>query len=86
MAYIVRDEHGLLFQASSKCFAASSAFEAKVLALDWAVLEATRQNWRNFIFSSDSLQMIKTIKAGKEPGGWTTRIQVKQIRHHLGSK
>lgn len=50
VAFVARDDDGLLIQTSAKCIDAPSVAEAEVLALEWAVLEAVDRGWRNFIF------------------------------------
>lgn len=67
LAFVVRDELGLLIQAFSKLTLAPSAFAAEIFAIEWSMLEASRMKWQNLCFSSDAQKVIKVILSGKDP-------------------
>lgn len=79
---VIRDESELI-KALAQTVLASSAYKAKTKAVEWAVIEAAREDWTRFQFSSDALQVVEDINSARESGGWFTREVVLNIRRHL---
>lgn len=69
LAVIIRDEDSLMVKALAKTIVASSAYEAEVGAVEWAVSVAQAGEWDRFVFSFDALQVVEEINSAKVPRG-----------------
>lgn len=85
-AMVVWDDDGVMVMACSKLALVSSAYEAEMKYLDWAVNAAAKKPWRNLIFSSDALEVVNEVKSSREPLGWFSRDSIMCIRDIIFSK
>lgn len=86
MAMVVWDEDGLLVMACSKVSSASSAYEAEMKTVEWAVTSAARKPWNKLMFSSSALTVVNEMKSSNDPNGWYMKESVFSIRAMLNSK
>lgn len=86
LAFVVHDDAGLLVVAITKQVRLSSAYEAKMKSIEWAMSFASSKPWNNLSFSLDSLAVVKEIKSSQDPSGWFTKDFILCIRSLLSSK
>lgn len=67
---MAQDESGCLVYVETMLSKASTAFEAKVLAIDWVVSLGVSKHWDKLCFSSGALQAVREIKSFGLPGSW----------------
>lgn len=65
---------------ASKFIEASSLFEAKVKALEWAISTAICTDWSNIIFIFDAKLVVEDVCSLIDPGGWSTKEEILPIR------
>ncbi|KAF3435756.1 hypothetical protein FNV43_RR22848 [Rhamnella rubrinervis] len=66
-AMVVRNEDGKLLLLSSTLTSCRSSFEAEFKALNWVAAFAEARNWKQVCWEVDVMEVVKTIKATKEP-------------------
>lgn len=86
LAFVVRDEACLLVVDRTKLLRLSSALEAEMKAIEWAIRSVCDNPGRNFCFSSDALVAVNEINSLKDPTGWYTREAVLFVRSILAEK
>lgn len=77
LAFVVRDDTGLLVVARSKLLRLSSASEAETKC------DIPR---KNYCFSSDALVVVNDINSSKDPTVWSTREVILKARHTFVEK
>lgn len=86
LAVVICDDDGLHIVVRTKLLCLSSAYEAKVKALEWATCIAGKMQWRNFSFSSNAKGVVNEINSSKIPLSWFTRKAVMLICKTLFDK
>ena len=66
-AVVFRDMGGNLLWLSYVLHQCSSASQAEVLALEWAMKMATDKGWNNIVWVSRALGVVKEIKTCNNP-------------------
>lgn len=66
---MVRDDAGLLVEATSVLINCSSTFKAEIKALERALNHACSIGWSNIIFSTNAAMVVEDTLSDKEPKG-----------------
>ena len=83
IACVVRDFLGNIVLLATKVTSCSSTYAAELMAIDWACDFADHFAWRNLIWSSDALTVVKDINSTEEPRGWDTRYLILKCKNFL---
>lgn len=85
-AMVVRDDDEMLVMACSKLAPVSSAYEAEMKSLEWAINAVAKKPWKNLSFSLDALEVVNWVKSSREPLGWFSRDSIMSTRAIILSK
>lgn len=80
LAFVIRNENGVIIHLASKLVDCETALEAEILAILLATEEAEALGWNKIIWSTDSANSAKEINSSKDPDGWNTRDNILHIK------
>lgn len=79
-AFVVIDNKEDVIEMASKPSGHTSAFEAELAALAWAVEYAVEKNQSNVFWSLVAVEVVKEILSKDDPKGWSSRYTLLQVR------
>lgn len=68
-AVVIRDDSAILVEAHTDSYTCNSVFEAEARVVEWAISLASSKEWKNFVFSSDALEVVEEALSHKLPRG-----------------